>query len=62
MAEAFDAYRKHKEDLEEELADIAIYLLGLSEMPGFNLEVEINKKIIKNKIEYIRKLLELLLE
>ena len=29
VAEAFDAYRKKKEDLNEELADIAIYLLGL---------------------------------
>ena len=32
VAEAYEAYRKKKNDLNEELADIAIYLLGLSEM------------------------------
>lgn len=49
VAEAFDAYRKRKDDLNEELADIAIYLLGLSEMLGFDLENEIMKKISKNE-------------
>ena len=49
VAEAFDAYRKKKEDLNEELADIAIYLLGLSEMLGFDLEDEIMKKVSKNE-------------
>ena len=44
VAEAFDAYRKKKDDLNEELADIAIYLLGLSEMLGFDLEDEIIKR------------------
>ena len=41
VAEAFDAYRKKKDDLNEELADIAIYLMGLSEMLGFDLVAEI---------------------
>ena len=50
------------EALKEELADIAIHLFGLSEMLGINLEEKINKKIIKNKIEQIRKLVELRLE
>ena len=49
VAEAFDAYRKKKDDLNEELADIAIYLLGLSEMLGFDLEDEILKKVSKNE-------------
>lgn len=49
VAEAFEAYRKKKDDLGEELADIAIYLLGLSEMLGVNLEEEIDKKVIKNE-------------
>ena len=48
VAEAYDAYRKKKEDLNEELADIAIYLMGLSEMLGFDLEEEILKKVDKN--------------
>lgn len=49
VAEAYDAYRKHKDDLGEELADIAIYLLGLSEMLGKDLEDEILNKIEINK-------------
>lgn len=49
VAEAFDAYRKKKDDLGEELADIAIYLMGLSEILGFDLEDEIVKKMEKNK-------------
>ena len=53
VAEAYDAYRKKKDDLGEELADVAIYLLGLSEILGINLEDEIQKKVCKNaKREY----------
>ena len=48
VVEAFDAYRKKKDDLNEELADIAIYLLWLSEMLGYDLEEEIRKKVLKN--------------
>lgn len=49
VGEAFNAYNKKKDDLNEELADIAIYLIGLSEMLGFDLEDEIVKKMKKNK-------------
>jgi len=49
VSEAYEAWRKHKEDLNEELADIAIYLMGLSEMLGFDLADEIEKKVIKNE-------------
>lgn len=49
VAEAYEAYRKKKDDLNEELADIAIYLMGLSEMLGFDLEDEILKKVSKNE-------------
>lgn len=49
VAEAYDAYRKKKDDLGEELADIAIYLMGLSEMLGFDLEEQIEYKVNKNK-------------
>ncbi len=48
LSEAYDAYRKKKDDLGEEIADVAIYLMGLSEMLGFDLEDEIMKKIEKN--------------
>lgn len=49
VAEAYDAYRKKKEDLGEELADVAIYLLGLAEILKIDLEAEILKKVEKNK-------------
>lgn len=49
VAEAYEAYRKKKDDLGEELADVAIYLMGLSEMLGFNLEKEILSKVSKNE-------------
>ena len=53
VAEAYEAWRKKKDDLGEELADIAIYLLGLSEILGIELEDEIQKKVYKNsKREY----------
>ena len=45
VGEAYDAYRKGKDDLGEELADIAIYLLGLSEILGKDLEEEIKNKV-----------------
>ena len=44
VAEAYDAYHKNKEDLGSELADIGIYLLGLSEILGYDLHDEIVKK------------------
>ncbi len=53
VSEAYEAYRKKKNDLGEELADVAIYLLGISEILGFDLEKEILKKIeINSKREY----------
>ena len=56
VAEAYEAYRKKKDDLNEELDDIAIYLLGLSEMFGFDLEEEIVKKVEKNKKRVYKKI------
>ena len=53
IAEAYEAWRKKKDDVGEELADVAIYLLGLSEILGIDLEDEIQKKVYKNsKREY----------
>ena len=48
MAEAYDAWLKRKEDLGEELADVVIYLMGISEILGIDLENEIVNKIQKN--------------
>ena len=49
VSEAYEAWKKKKDDLGEELADIAIYLMGLSEMLGFDLENEIINKVKKNE-------------
>ena len=49
VGEAYDAWRKNKADLGEELADIAIYLMGLSEILEIDLESEIEKKMVINK-------------
>ena len=49
VAEAHEAWRKKKTNVGEELADVAIYLMGLSEILGIDLENEIEKKIEINK-------------
>ncbi len=56
VSEACEAYMKKKDDLGEELADVALYLLGLSEILGINLEEEILNKMDKNEQrQYIEK-------
>lgn len=49
VAEAYEAWRKKKDDLGEELADIAIYLLGISEILGIDLSAEIENKVKINR-------------
>lgn len=49
VAEAYESWRKKKGDVGEEIADVAIYLLGLSEMLNIDLEKEILNKVNKNK-------------
>lgn len=49
LTEIFEAYKDKKEDLGEELADVALYLLGLAEILGFDLETELLKKMDKNE-------------
>ncbi len=48
LGEAYIAYLKKKEDLGEELADVIIYLLGISKMLNIDLEKEVVNKIEKN--------------
>lgn len=62
VAEAFEAYYKKKDDLGSELADVAIYLLGLSQMLGFSLEEEINNKLKINENRHYEKVNEVLLK
>ena len=49
VAEAAKAWREEDPELGEELADIAIYLLGLAEFAGIDLGAEIEKKMLKNE-------------
>ncbi len=57
FGEAYDAYFKKKGNIGEEIADVMIYLLGLSEILGIDLEkellnkIEINKKRVYKKID-----------
>ena len=48
VGEAYEAYYKQKPTFPEELADIAIFLLGIAEIKGIDLEAEILKKVAKN--------------
>jgi hypothetical protein len=56
MAEAFDAWRKGRADVGEELADISIYLFGLAQMIGVDLQTEIEAKLAKNAVRSYRRL------
>ena len=49
VGEAHAAWRKKKPDLGGELADVAIYLLGLAEILGFDLEDEVLRKMAINR-------------
>lgn len=44
VGEAFEAYYKKHDDLGSEFADIVIYVMGLCETLGIDLEEEILKK------------------
>lgn len=52
---AYEDYRKKKDDLGEELADVAIYLLGISKILNIDLESEILKKIDINSKKSMKK-------
>ncbi len=56
MAEAFEAWRKARGNLGEELADIAIYLFSLAQMTGVDLQDEIDAKLAKNASRSYRQL------
>jgi len=49
LSEAFKKYNQDEDGVGEELADVAIFLLGISEIMGFDLQTEMLQKIEKNK-------------
>ncbi len=49
VAEAYEAWMRQKGSVGEELADVAIYLLGLSEILGVDLAEEIERKMVINQ-------------
>ncbi len=49
LSEAFTKYNKGEEGVAEEFADVAIFLLGMSEILGYDLEKELVSKMEKNK-------------
>jgi len=57
LSEAFSKFDKEQDGVAEELADVAIYLLGISELLGFDLEKEIVSKIEKNKRRQYKKII-----
>ncbi|MFA7285858.1 MAG: MazG-like family protein [Candidatus Paceibacterota bacterium] len=49
LSEAYSKYEKNQDGVAEEFADVAIFLLGMAEMLGYDLESELTKKIETNK-------------
>ena len=56
VAEAFDAWRKERGTVGEELADVALFLFSLAEMTGVDLQAEVEAKIEKNAARAYRRL------
>ncbi|HAS80705.1 MAG: Pyrophosphatase [Candidatus Nomurabacteria bacterium GW2011_GWE1_32_28] len=55
LSEAFSKYNKNQDGVAEELADVAIFLLGMCERMGFDLEGEIVRKVEINKNRVYKK-------
>ncbi len=55
LSEAFAKFNKSQDGVAEEFADVAIFLLGMCEMLGYDLEKEIVRKIEVNKNRKYRK-------
>jgi hypothetical protein len=49
VAEAFETWHKDRPQVREELADVAIYLLGLAEMIGVDLQDAVEAKMAINR-------------
>ena len=49
VSEAYNAWRRKQDSVGEELADVAIFTLGLAEMLGLDLQSEIERKMAINR-------------
>lgn len=49
LSEAFSKYNKNQDGVAEEFADVMIFILGMCEQMGFDLEKELVRKIEINK-------------
>lgn len=49
LGEAFSAWRKQRPDLGGELADVLIFLAGLAEITGVDLQAEVERKLALNE-------------
>ncbi len=55
LSEAFSKYNKGQDGVAEEFADVAIFLLGMCETLGYDLEHELVRKIAINKKRIYKK-------
>ena len=55
LSEAFSKFNKGQDGVAEEFADVMIFILGMSEQMGFDLEKELVRKIEINKNRKYRK-------
>jgi len=55
LSEAFSKYNKNQDGVAEEFADVMIFILGMCETMGFDLEKELTSKIEKNKKRQYKK-------
>lgn len=55
LSEAFSKYNKGEDGVAEEFADVAIFLLGMCEQLGYDLEKELVRKIAINKNRVYKK-------
>jgi len=56
LSEAFSKYNKGEKGVAEEFADVAVFLLGMAEILGFDLEEELVSKINTNKNRKYKKM------
>lgn len=55
LSEAFSKYNKGQDGVAEEFADVMIFILGMCDKFGFDLEKELLNKIKKNRKRKYRK-------